>query len=348
MTQARRQTARLALLITAGVIVGVVVGAWFLMNGEPRLNLGQVVGALTGGTPDDEDVAAQLVRELRLPRLLLALMAGAALGLAGTILQYSFRNPIADPGLLGVSEAASFVVAVTLLYPDAVPGAALPALALAAGLATGAILVMLARSIRDPIRLLLVGVVIAGLMAVLTASVLLLVPPNRGATVSQIFTFTSGSMAFASWERFMIALPWIGVGVPIALVSGRALNLLQLGDDVAIGRGMRVTRTRMILFLAAVLLVAPIVAVVGPVALVALVSPHVARALLHTTNAHLVLPASAVIGAVVMVIADTMGRLLFFPLEIPAGVWTIIAIGPFAVWLARRSLKPSVEGVPEA
>lgn len=347
MRKAPRPVARLVVLVTVGSVVAMAVGAWFLMNGEPTLTLGQMWHALTGGTPASDDIAAQLVRDLRLPRLLLAILAGASLGLAGTILQYSLRNPIADPGLLGVSEAASFVVATTLLFPEAVPNVALPVMALVAGLLTGAILVVLARSVRDPIRLLLIGVVIAGLLTVMTFSVLLLVPPSRAFTVSQVFVFTSGSVAFASWERVVIVLPWIIIGIPIALASGRSLNLLQLGDDMAIGRGMRVTRTRMILFVAAVLLVAPIVAVAGPIALVALVSPHVARALLRTANAHLVLPASAVIGAVVMVIADTMGRLLFFPLEIPAGVWTIITIGPFAVWLARRSLRPSVEGVPE-
>jgi iron complex transport system permease protein len=329
----------LAVLAGAAFVI-VAVGVWNLTQGEPDVSLDVVWRALTGGTPGVDDNGAYLVRELRLPRIVLALVAGAALGLAGVILQDSLRNPIADPTLLGVSDAAALVVAsVVVLAPGGIADIALPALCLAAGLATGVLLVLLARSVRDPVRLILIGVVLASLFATLTAVVLLLAP--AGTNLNSFFTFTTGSVSSANWDRLEGIWPWLAVAIPIAFFCGRPLNLLQLGDDVAAGLGMRVTRARLLLLIVAVLLVAPVVSVAGPIAFVAFLSPHVARSLLGSSNAFAVLPATAAIGAVVVLLADTVGRLLFFPTEIPAGIWTIVVAGPIAIWLAGSALRGS-------
>ncbi len=332
----RWRPGRLTALLLVTALVIVAVATWNLMRGLPELDLAQVWQALW---EDDGGAAAFVVRELRLPRVATALLCGAALGVAGTIMQDSLRNPIADPSLLGISQSAALVVALVLLFPGTVPQVGTPLLCLIAGLLTGALLVLFARSVRDPVRLILIGFVLAMLYSTLT-EVITLLAPNEGANaLSNYYRFEIGSVSGASWDRLAPILPWLVVAFPAALLCGRVLNLLQLGDDVASGLGMRVTRARLMLLFVAVLLVAPAVSVVGPVAFVALISPHVCRALMRTTNAYAVLPASAAVGALTVLLADTAGRLLLFPLEIPAGIWTVVVIGPAAIWLAGNRLR---------
>lgn len=337
-----RRLWRLIAAVLGCLVLVVLLGIWNISRGEPNIEIPDALRAILDGTTAggaDGAVATFLVRELRLPRLLLGLLAGCALGLAGVILQDTLRNPIADPGLLGVSQAASLAIAVLFFFPGLIPEPLTPAIALGAGLVAGAILVMLARSIRDPVRLILIGALMAAFLATLTSIVLLLVPNSGGFNLTRFMTYQIGSLSGASWDRLLPVLPWLVLPIPVALLVGRTLNILQLGDDVAAGLGMDVTRTRLRLLFVAVVLVAPVVWVAGPIAFVALLSPHVARSLLATSNAHLVLPASAAVGAVVVLIADTAGRLLFFPSEVPAGIWTIVIVGPVAAILAGPRLR---------
>lgn len=334
----RRSTiARLILLLVTCTAIVVVMGTWYLSRGEPDVSLEVVWRAALGGDLAADDTGAFLVRDLRLPRLLLGLMAGAALALSGVIMQDALRNPIADPGLLGVSEAAAFAVALVIIFPGTLPEASTPLLALVAGIGTGALLVILARSVRDPIRLILIGTVLAGLYSTLTSVVLLLAP--RGTNFAAFFTYTVGSVSTATWERLELIVPWVLIGLVLCAGTGRALNLLQLGDDMAAGLGMRVSRTRFVLLTISVLLVAPVVAVAGPISFVAFLCPHLARMALRSHNAWVVLPASAALGAVVVLLGDAAGRLLFYPREIPVGIWTILVAGPAAIWLAGSSMR---------
>jgi iron complex transport system permease protein len=173
---------------------------------------------------------------------------------------------------------------------------------------------------------------------------LLFQPPGNGVTV--FLTFTVGSFGAASWDRLDIMMPWLLVAFALALACCRSLNLLQLGDDMAAGLGMRVTRTRVIVLAVAVLLVSPVVATVGPLAFVALLTPHIARAVLGSANAYTVMPVSAALAGVIVLTADTLGRLLFFPTEIPAGLWSIAVIGPIAIWFVGVR-SPAVGGPRE-
>lgn len=329
-----RRTGRLVLVLLGCAAVVTAVAAVQLLRGEPDLAPGDLATALSGADGGD---AAFLVRELRLPRVLLGLLTGLALGAAGTLLQATFRNPVADPSLLGISQAASLVVAVSILVPGVVPDLGLPLLCLLAGLGTGSVLVLLARTVRDPVRLILIGVVLSLLYGTLISVVLLLAQDY--VRLGNFLRFTTGSVSGASWTTVGAAWPWLAVAIPLAMLSGRALNLLGLGDDLATGLGMKVVRARFLLLGLAMLLIAPVVAVVGPIGFVALLAPHVARYLLGTGNAHQVLPASAAVGAVVVLAADAVGRLAFFPVEIPAGIWTIVVAGPAAIWLARGALR---------
>jgi len=325
----------LAVLSGAGLLIA-VLAAWNLTHGIPELSLAGAWRALTG---DGMDAASFVVRELRAPRIVAALLCGAALGVAGVILQDALRNPIADPSLLGISQSVALVDVLLVMFPGFLPDFAHPVLFLLAGLATGALLVLTARSVRDPVRLILIGFMLSLFYATLTDVITLIGPVKAGDELSAFFRFQIGSLSGATWSTLGSVWPWLVVALPVALLCGRSLNLLQLGDDVAAGLGMNVARARLVLLFVAVLLVAPAVSVSGPIEFVALISPHVCRALLATSNAYVVLPAAAAVGALTVLAADTLGRLLFFPLEVPAGLWTVVVIGPVAVWLAGTQLK---------
>lgn len=338
LTPPRTRPLRLLLVLAVSGVITLALATWNLTHGIPELSVPEMWRALTG---DSADAASFVVRELRAPRIVAALLCGAALGMAGAILQDALRNPIADPSLLGISQSVALVDVLLVLFPGLLPPVAQPLLFLGAGLFTGAILVLTARSVRDPVRLILIGFMLALFYATLTDVITLLGPASVGDQLSAFFRFQIGSLSGATWAALGPVWPWLALALPLALLASRPLNLLQLGDDVASGLGMHVVRARLTLLFLAVLLVAPAVSISGPIEFVALIAPHVCRSLLGTTNAYVVLPASAAVGAVTVLAADTLGRLLFFPLEIPAGLWTVAVIGPIAVWLAGTRLKRS-------
>jgi iron complex transport system permease protein len=330
---------RVVLVLLGGLVVAAVVAVVSLASGDPQLSPAEAWKALSGDPAIDETTRF-VVQDLRLPRLIGAFMAGAALALAGVILQDSLRNPIADPSLLGISEAAVIAVTFAVLVPGFSSAVGTPILAMIAGMLAGGVIVLFARSIRDSVRLILIGAVLALLLtAVTTTMVLFLFPDASGGEVAFLLRYTTGSVSAVDWDDVRAILPWLLVAVPLALLSGRSLNLLQLGDDMAIGLGMRVTRARLLLFVVAMLLVAPVVAVTGPIAFVAFLSPHIARYLVRTSNAYAVLPVSLVVGGIVVALADLLGRLLFYPVEIPAGIWTVVIAGPIAVAVAGTRLR---------
>lgn len=339
---ARASSLSLRLAVVLGAMVAGVVctAAYNLSHGEPNVGLDVVWRALIGTPESEMGLNAFIIRELRLPRLVLALVCGAALGLAGVLLQDSLRNPLADPGLLGISQGASFAVAVSFFFPELIPVQwSRPVLCFIAGGAAGLVVISTARSLRDPVRLLLAGTVLSILVGTLTSTIIQLIPPEArdgGSGLAGYLRFSAGSVSAGEWWHLQMVAPWLVVAIPAAFFSSRALNLLQLGDDMAAGIGLNPQRTRLGILVVAMALVAPVVAAIGPIAFVALLAPHVARGLLQTSDARPVLVASAVAGMLVLLIADTVGRLLLFPTEVPAGIWTILVIGPVAILAAGR------------
>ena len=285
-----------------------------------------------------EDATVFVITQIRLPRIVLATMAGLALGIVGLLLQAGFNNPVADPSLLGISQAAAFAVAVTLLFPNLVPLS--PVLACLIGSAVaGGILVVLAGRLQDPIRLILVGVIVGMFISTLTTVLLLLADPaTHTEFFSTLMRFTTGSISGADWQTVAQIGPWVLILLPIAFGCGRLINVIALGDESAAGLGLSVTRARAVVLGVSLALLAPVVAVTGPIAFVALLSPHVARRLISTTNAWQTLPLSALVGATTVTAADAIGRLAAFPIEVPAGLFTILVAGPVAIALAKSSI----------
>lgn len=335
----RRVGGRIALVVVVTLTATTGLALLNLARGAPSVGLGEVWRAIVAPTSPGENQANFLIHDLRLPRVLLAIFCGAALGVVGVLLQDALRNPLADPGLLGVAQGASFVVALATIFPELLPPVSRPFLCLVAGVLTGIAVVTLSGTIRDPVRVILTGAILASFLATLTTIVVLLAPFNRVSGISGYVRYVTGSVSAADWTQVRMVAPWLAIGLPAAFLSGRALNLLQLGDDLAAGVGLNPFRTRLLLIVVAMILIAPTIAAVGPVAFVALFAPHIARGLLLTSDSRLVLIGSALAGMTLLLAADTAGRLLFFPIEIPAGAWTIAMVGPAALVVAGRFRK---------
>jgi iron complex transport system permease protein len=311
----------LAALVTIGLLLG-----------TPHLQLGDLGTIWAGG---GTKLTRVVVTQLRVPRVVLGVAAGAMLALAGVLMQDSLRNPLAGPELLGVSAGASLVIAIVTIFQVAIPLAAYPWLALAGGVTSGMIVILSLRKLGDPIRLVLMGVALGSL---LYAAIICIVMFGNQATVGLLYQFLLGSLANRTWDYTNIVLPWAVIGIIRALTLARTLNVLQLGDDVAEGLGVPVLRTRLWVMITSAAMVAAVVAVAGPISYVALTAPHLARRLLGTTDTRLVLPTAALIGSVLLVAADLVAKNLFDPLELPVGIWTTLIGGPLLLILLRRRL----------
>jgi iron complex transport system permease protein len=324
-----RTLARLGLLLLlmgCAVVVAVATGA-------ARLPVGDVLAALAGGA----DAATRtIVLELRLPRVVLALVAGGGLAMAGAVFQALLRNPLAEPYVLGVAGGAAVgaVAALTLGFaalPGAVPGAAL------AG-ALGAILLVLriaahAGRALDTRVLLLAGVVVG---AFFNAVILLLL------TLADVESFRSavfwmmGSLATASWRTTGLLALYVVPAAVALLALARPLNLLAIGEETALFLGVRVDRVKLSAYFMASLLVAAAVAACGVIGFVGLIVPHAVR-LAWGSDHRLLLPACMIGGGTFLLLADTVARTVAAPAELPVGVITALLGVPIFVVLLRRS-----------
>jgi iron complex transport system permease protein len=276
-----------------------------------------------------------ILLELRLPRIFVALLMGAGLGTAGAVLQGVFRNPLADPYVLGTSSGAALAAAFGLLAAEGGTIWTVPALASGGAFLTSFVVGLLGRDgsgvARE--RLLLAGV---GVSFLLSAVLMLLMTLASADGVKRALFWMSGDLAGADWRLVPPALVLLLLGFVLALVRVRALNALALGDEAAFGLGLEPGRERIMLVLAASLLTAASVALGGIVGFVGLIVPHGVRALVGA-DATRVLPLSALGGGVLLCLADTVGRTIVPPLEIPAGIVTALIGAPWFLVLLRRS-----------
>lgn len=329
-----RKPARLRRVVVAGAVLLTALaatGVLALMIGITQIAPREVLTILF--TEGGERVPRIVIWEVRLPRFLLGALAGMALAVSGAMLQDALNNELAAPGLLGVSSGASLVVAVVVIFNVAIPPGTLPLFALAGGLGAGVIILLATRLTRDPMRMILIGAALAALFGALITVVVVLGEPEE---LRALYAWLVGSLIGRDWQHVWLALPWIAVALPVALLFGRPLNLLQLGDDMAEGLGLPVFRTRALIFTVAIALNAAVVAVCGPIGFVALVAPHMVRGLLRTSDARQVLPMSALLGALLLTGSDLLARELFSPAELPVGLVTVVIGSPIALFLLRR------------
>lgn len=318
-----------ALLATlAAMVVNIGVGEYPI----GALDVLRALLRLPAGSPDD----AFVVNTLRLPRMLVAALAGLALGISGAIMQGLTRNPLAEPGTLGISAGAGLVaVALTVLVRD-VPAGLIPLGAFAGALAVAGLIYLLAwRGGDAPTRLLLVGI---GLGAICGAATSLMITLGDIDDVQQALIWLTGSVYGRSWEELRPLLAGAALFAPLACLLARDLDALSLGDAVARGLGVRVALRRGLLLIAAVALAASSVAAAGTIGFVGLMAPHIGRRLVGPEHSGL-LPTAGVLGALLVVAADLLGRTLLAPTELPAGLVTAAVGAPFFIallWQRRR------------
>jgi len=323
----------LGLVALAGiVVVGVAAGSVAVAPGD---TIGILLHAL--GLPVERTwtpAAETIVLELRLPRVLTAVVVGAGLAVAGATFQGLLRNPLADPYVLGTASGAALGAAIAVLIPIRVAIldlGLLNVLAFAGGLAAVAVVYRLGRGgpLAPLTGLLLTGYAVGSLLAAGLAMTMYL----SGANLRQIFAFLLGGLEGASWMRLAIAAPLVIGGSVAILLRARSLNGLLLGEEAAAHLGIDVRRERGILLGLATLVTAAAVAVSGLIGFIGLVAPHLVR-LVVGPNARNVLPLSAILGAVLLVGADLVARLLG---EIPVGVVTAVIGAPFFLALLRSA-----------
>jgi iron complex transport system permease protein len=277
------------------------------------------------------------MREIRLPRALLALLIGAGLGMSGAALQGYLRNPLAEPGLLGISGTAALGAAVALYtgLAAAVP-LALPLAALAGAFAATLLVQGLAGAGAGSISLILAGIAVSSLAGALTSLVLNLSPNPFAA--SEIVYWLLGSLADRAMPHVLLAGPFILAGLALLATLGRALDALTLGEDAAASMGVTVGRTRTLAVLGTALAVGAGVAVAGAIGFVGLVVPHLLRPLVGALPSRL-LPASALGGAALLLAADLAVRLIAPERDLKLGVLTALVGAPFFLWLVWRTRR---------
>jgi iron complex transport system permease protein len=302
-----------------------------LCLGSLAIPLRDVIDAFVAYDGSD---AHAIVRDLRVPRTELGLLVGAALGAAGALMQGTTRNPLAEPGILGVNAGAAFAVVAAIHFLGVGSVGAYVAFALA-GAAIAAVLVFVlggsGRGGPTPVRLALAGAVLTALLVSLTSAVLVF----DAQTLDEFRFWIVGSIAGRDASVTVSVLPLIAAGLVIALTAGRSLNALALGDDVARALGQNVARARAAAGAGFVLLAGAAVAAAGPVAFVGLAVPHMARALVGPDYRWIV-PYSILLGAAVLLGADVLGRVIARPAEVQVGIVTAIAGAPFLIAIARR------------
>lgn len=269
--------------------------------------------------------------QLRLPRLLMALLCGAMLGMAGAAMQSLARNGLADPGLIGVKEGTSLVVLALVLFFPAVGLAWRPLVGLAGGGLVALTVVLIARDISRP-RFILIGIGVSWLLA---AAMGLFMTTADVRDVQTAMLWLAGSLQSASWPLLAVALCWAIPGTLTLLITARAADIALLGPLAARGLGLRLNALTLWRFAAAVMLTSASVACVGSLGFVGLMAPHIARFLLKGGQTAL-LCGSALTGAVLVLAADNLGRLALAPLQIPAGIVIALVGGPFFIFLLWR------------
>ncbi|SDE19183.1 iron complex transport system permease protein [Paenibacillus sp. UNCCL117] len=325
---ARKAAVTAAALLALILIVSMIsAGA-----GEMFISPARVLRAVFGS---GEAADVMVVQKLRLPRIVIALLVGAALAGSGALLQGMLRNPLASPDIIGVSGGASVAAVLFLTYgTGALSIRWLPAFALLGAAVVAAALYALAwKKGTAPVRFVLIGIGLSSLTSAATTMMIIFSPKNDAGTA---YVWLTGSIYAANWENVLTLLPWALVLLPLAFLLSRHVNIGQLGDELATSAGSAVERSRLLLLLLGVGLAASAVSVGGGIGFVGLLAPHMARKLVGSSFARL-LPVSALLGAAIVLLADLAGRTLFLPLDVPVGVFTSAIGAPFFIYLLYAS-----------
>lgn len=328
---------RIGLLWILLAVLLVVLSVTAVNIGSVKYSVGEIVSSVfaeeSALTPE-QNVIKTIVMNLRLPRVVLAILVGACLSAAGALLQAVMRNPLADPGSIGVSAGAgTAAITVLLIFPNMTT--ALPMFAfVGAALACVLIYVMAWKDGVSPVRIILAGVAINSVLGAYNSLLQLMNSDN----LTGVLAFMNGSLSGMSWTHVGTILSYSIIGLLLALLCIRHANALQLGDEMAKNLGIRVNGARIALSAVSAFLAAATVSVVGMISFVGLVVPHISRMLVGS-DYKVMLPTSILLGSVTLLVADTIGRTLIPGLEIPVGIVMSVCGGPFFLYMLRKRGK---------
>lgn len=337
MKDGRWMKNRCSILFVYKLILGILgfVGMFVIamIFGAADISIKDVWLAITTNQSGEK---IDIIREIRLPRIIAGVFVGSALAVAGAIMQGITRNPLADPGLLGLSAGANVALAITIAF---IPKANYFGIMIACflGAAVGALLVFGISAFKKggfaPLRVVLAGAAVSAFLHAITEGIGIYFKISKDVSM-----WTAGGMIGTTWSQLQVIVPFIIIGIIISLILARQLTILSLNEEVAVGLGQNVTKIKGVLFLVIIILAGAAVALVGNLAFIGLMIPHLVRAIVGT-DYRFIIPMSAILGAILIMLADTLGRTIHAPYETP--VVAIIAVMglPFFLFIIRKGSK---------
>ncbi|MFZ5353013.1 MAG: FecCD family ABC transporter permease [Bacillota bacterium] len=316
-----------------GMLIFLAAFAAAMVLGAADISIKDVWAALTTNAANDKLL---IIRELRLPREAAAILVGAALAVCGAIMQGMTKNPLADPGLLGLTAGANAALAITISFFPSVNYFGIM-IACFIGSAAGALLVFgisaLKRGGFAPLRIVLAGAAVSAFLYAIADGVGIYFKISK-----EVSMWTSGGLIGASWNQLQVIAPTIAVGILIALLLSGELTILSLSEEVAVGLGQKTTQIKVILFIIVILLTGASVALAGNMVFIGLIIPHVVRVIVGT-DYRFVIPMTIFLGASFMLIADTLGRTINAPYETPVAAIIAMLGLPFFLFIVYKGGK---------
>lgn len=326
----RQQLSRSIILLILLSLMLMLTFIVCLSIGGVHIPVIEVVRSILGTNAESSDL---IIMQLRMPRMLAAVLVGSALAVAGALLQGVIRNPLASPDLIGVTGGASVAVVGFMTLFAGYSVHFIPFIAIAGALAAVILNYTLAwKKGVSPFRLVLVGLGLSTAAGALTMFLLISGPSYLAA---QVLNWMTGSIYGTNWTYIKALWPWVVIVIPLSMLYAKELNIQALGEETALGLGSRLQISRVVVLLFSVMLAGAAVGVAGTISFIGLLAPHMARRL--AGNSYLMtIPVSALMGAILLLLADLAGRMLFQPLDIPAGVFTAGIGAPFFMYLLFR------------
>ncbi|MNZ36613.1 Iron-uptake system permease protein FeuB [compost metagenome] len=333
MTEKKRPSIPFLYKLIAGILVFIGMFAVALIYGAADTTAMDAWNALTSNATGDK---LSIIREIRLPREVAAIFVGAALAIAGAVMQGITRNPLADPGLLGLTSGANAALAIAIAF---IPAANYFSIMIACfiGAAVGAIMVFGIGSIKkgglSPLRIVLAGAAVSAFLHAIAEGIGIYFKISKDVSM-----WTAGGIIGTTWNQLQLIGPVIGAGVIVTILLSKQLTILSLSEDVATGLGLKIKHIKIILFIIIILLAGASVALVGNLVFIGLLVPHIVRAIVGTDYRYII-PMSGIVGAAFMLFADTLGRTINAPWETPVAAIVAMMGLPFFLFIVHKGGK---------
>ncbi|MFX0547725.1 FecCD family ABC transporter permease [Hathewaya histolytica] len=315
-------------IIVLCIIVLAILSILTIGIGSADISIGNIIDIFLG---KGDEINASIVMDMRLPRIILAIFVGASLSISGVLLQAVMGNPLADPGITGVSSGASLAAILVMIYFPHLYRI-LPLVAfLGAILACVMVFALSWDNGLNSLRIILAGVAVNAIFLGATSLMSIL----NSDKIQGVLLWINGSLAYRGWREVKYIVPYTLIGIILSFLCIKGANILALGDDVATNLGLNVNRTRIFISLVAVFLAGISTSVVGIIGFIGLIVPHICRLIIGSDHKFLI-PMSSVVGAILLLLTDTMARFIARPIELPVGVIMSMVGGPFFLFLLRR------------